>query len=1085
MKRNFLLIASLVISQMIAGAEENPLWLRKSAISPDGTTVAFVYKGDIFTVSSAGGQALQITSDASYDSDPQWTADSRKIVFTSYREGSKDIYVTSSRGGKPTRITRLPGNESLLAVLPDGKVLFSWSDSGFMTDGFGGFPGTPSLYETDLGGKNPVLVTSLPVMSLSINAEGTVLYEDYKGYEDPLRKHHTSSVTRDIWRFDPAAANKKGGNGNALISPEGTFTRLTSFQGEDRQPVFAADGRTFYYLSEQDGSNINLFRSSLDTPGTAVKLTDETRNPVRNISVSKDGTILYSLGGELYTMREGSPARKLDISLYRDEKERELIRTTIRDARSIAISPDGEEIAFISRGDVYVTSVEYNTTRRITDTPTQERNVDFSKDGRSIFYSAERGGCWSIYKTSLTDKDDKLFTYATATKEEIVTTPGETCFQPRVSPDGKWIAFLRNRTELVIRDIKSGKEKSLHKDINYSYSDGDQEFEWSPDSQWILTTWQANGGWNNSDIAAVNIESGQIINLTESGYSDGNFRWALGGKAMTWQSDKNGFRSHGSWGAENDIYIMFFDNKAWSDFARTKEEKEFAKNLLTRKEQKAADKQEKKDSLDKAKDKIEKLDLIFEGREDRIRKLTRFSGRLGDFYLTDNGETLYFVQRLESSSDLCRLDIAEGNVSVVNKRVSGRLIPSKDGNYLFILSNGGISRIPTSGGSPKQISFSGEFDHRPAAEREYMFEHVWKQVKEKFYMTDLHGTDWDYYHDFYRQFLPHIDNNFDFADMLSEMLGELNGSHTGARYRYQNTVSLGHLGVIWDNSYTGDGARIREVLPGGVLSVADPEIKAGDILTAVEGKEIKAGDDWLSLLTDKAGKRIIITVKKGGKSEDIAVVPTHSDGGLLYKRWVRQREDMVARLSGGRIGYVHIEGMDSDSFREMYSKALGKYRNCEALIVDTRHNGGGWLHNDVVNFLGGKLYYQYIPRGQYIGDEPWAQWHKPSCMLIGEDNYSDASGTPYAYRQLGIGKLIGAPVPGTMTAVWWEYLIDSSLVFGIPEVGNWQVADQKFTENNQIEPDIPVYNDPVSMLTGRDLQLEAAVAEMLKTVDNK
>ena len=193
-------------------------------------------------------------------------------------------------------------------------------------------------------------------------------------------------------------------------------------------------------------------------------------------------------------------------------------------------------------------------------------------------------------------------------------------------------------------------------------------------------------------------------------------------------------------------------------------------------------------------------------------------------------------------------------------------------------------------------------------------------------------------------------------------------------------------------------------------------------------------------------------------------------------------EEKVERLSGGCVGYVHIKGMDSESFREIFSKALGKYRNCDALIVDTRHNGGGWLHDDVVTFLGGKLYTKYIPRGQFIGNEPFTKWTKPSCMLIGEDNYSDASGTPLAYRQLGIGKLIGAPVPGTMTAVWWETLIDSSLVFGIPQVGSWSVADGRFVENYQIEPDIEVYNDPASVLRGEDKQLEAAVTEMLKEI---
>ena len=194
---------------------------------------------------------------------------------------------------------------------------------------------------------------------------------------------------------------------------------------------------------------------------------------------------------------------------------------------------------------------------------------------------------------------------------------------------------------------------------------------------------------------------------------------------------------------------------------------------------------------------------------------------------------------------------------------------------------------------------------------------------------------------------------------------------------------------------------------------------------------------------------------------------------------------MVKKLSGGRIGYVHVEGMDSPSFRRVFSEMLGKYRTCEAIIVDTRHNGGGWLHDDLVTLLSGKEYVRFEPRGQYIGSDPFTKWTKPSCVLIGEDNYSDACGFPYAYKALGIGKLIGAPVPGTMTAVWWETQIDPSLVFGIPQVGVTAVKEGRYLENMQIEPDILVYNDPASVLRGEDKQLEAAVAEMLKEIDKK
>ena len=286
--------------------------------------------------------------------------------------------------------------------------------------------------------------------------------------------------------------------------------------------------------------------------------------------------------------------------------------------------------------------------------------------------------------------------------------------------------------------------------------------------------------------------------------------------------------------------------------------------------------------------------------------------------------------------------------------------------------------------------------------------------------------------------------------------------------------------------YEGDGLKIKEVLKGGPVAVTAPDIKAGDIVTAINGKEIKAGENWFPLLTMKGGDKVLMTVKRQGKkSEDIWVEAGYTDYAQMYKRWVKQREDMVRQLSGGKVGYVHVQGMDSESFREVYSKLLGKYRGCEAVIVDTRHNGGGWLHDDLATLLDGKAYIKFEPRGQYIGTEPYSKWTKPSCVLIGEDNYSDASGFPYVYKTLGIGKLIGAPVPGTMTAVWWEQQIDPTLVFGIPQVGAVGLKEGRYLENLQVEPDILVYNDPASVLNGRDLQLERAVEEMLKEIGDR
>lgn len=1076
MKKLLALTLAVSLAAGMAWGQETPMWVRKNCISPDGTKIAFSYKGDIFVVPVTGGRALQITTNEAYDSDPLWTADSRKIVFTSYREKSRDIFMTSAEGGTPKRLTFHPGHETLRAVLPDGKILFSANIQQNVT--FDGFPGEAQLYYTDTTGARPVQGTSLPLSAISVSKDGTILYEDWKGYEDPFRKHHTSPVTKDIWSY-------KGKGGKLSIDADGTFRKLSDYKGEDRNPVFAADGDTFYYLSERDGKAMNVYRSSLSAPEKPVQLTFETRNPVRYLSVSQNGILAYSYNGELYTLKEGQKPQKVNIQVFSDQDEKDVEKFVLSGgASAFAVSPDEKEVAVVVRGDVFVTSAEFRTTKRITNTAEQERDVCFSEDGRTVYYSSERNGNWGIWRSSLVNKTDKRFTYAKEFKEELFSDEGETCFQPQVSPDGKYVAYLRDRTELVIKPAKGGKTVSLLKGVNYSYSDGDVDFAWSPDSHYLLSTYQADGGWNNVDIAIIDIDTKEVTNLTQSGYNDGTFRWALGGKAMIWQSDKDGYRSHGSWGTEDDSYIMFFDGEAMSKFFKDKEDKAIDKLFAEdgKKDKKDAKKEEKKDSTETKK--VEKLKLDLANRADRTFRLTKFSGRLRDHYLTDDGSKLFYEVRLENSYDLCVMNMEDGSVKVIKRKCMGSLVPSRDGKTLYIASGSGISTVSTSGSEGKSISYAGDYEFKPKAEREYIFGHMWKQVKEKFYDPDLHGVDWDYYKENYSKFLPYINNNFDFQELLSEILGELNGSHTGGRFYYRSGLNMGTLGALYDDSYTGDGLKIKEVLPDGALALAFPEIKAGDIVAAIDGQEIKAGKDWYGLLAGKAGKKVAVTLKKGGKKEtEVFVEPAYSDYALMYKRWVRQREARVDELSGGKVGYVHVEGMDSPSFRTVFSKALGKYRTADALIVDTRHNGGGWLHDDLITFLSGKAYVEYRPRGQYVGTDPYSKWTKPSCVLVCEDNYSDACGFPYAYQALGIGKLIGTPLAGTMTAVWWESQINSNIVFGIPQVGSWCIKDGCFSENHEVDPDITVYNDPASYLKGEDRQLEAAVKEMMEEAE--
>lgn len=1087
MKKIFL-SATLLLCFVTTFSQENIRWMRYPSISPDGTQIAFGYKGDIYLVSSQGGLATPITIHDSHDMMPVWSHDGKNIAFASDRFGNFDVFVMPLSGGKPVRVTAHSAADYPQDFSPDNsKVLFTSSRGISNTNVRFYSPRLfQNLYAVSIQGGKAKLISEAGMTEARYNTDGSaIVFQDRKGYEDALRKHHTSSVTRDIWTLDLHTMK---------------YTQISTFAGEDLDPVFAPTSNDIYFLSEQNGTiNIYLAQNGIQKP-----ITQFETHPVRHLSISNQNTLCFTYNGDIHIKPADGEAKKLSVQVRNDGRSgNEKVLSVNSGISQFALSPNGKEIAFVNRGEVFVSSVEGTQTKRITNTPQQERYVQWNPDGRSIIYSTERGNSWDIYKASISRKEEPYFYTATLISEEPLIAGFEEEFQGKYSPDGKKIAYIAERNILKVFHVASKETITLLPEgRNFSYSDGDWDFAWSPDGEHILCD-DGEGNWFSSNVALLKAGDGNsILHPLPSGYGQGNVKWAMEGKAMTWVNAKNGRRSHALQGArEVDIYIGFFDQAAYDRFSLSKEE--FA--LVEEKEKKDKEEKEKKDKEEKEntltkkksnvdeepenKDSVKKVSLTLDQFNERTRRITINSSSISDYVLNKEGSKLFYLSAFEKGFDLWVTEPRTRETKILAKLGAGGsgIEMSKDGKTLFVVKEGKLTKIDEAG-KTETIGVSGEMILNTDAEREYILAHAYRQVQKKFYDPKLHGLDWKMMYQNYQGFLPYISNNYDYQELLSEFLGELNASHTGGRYSpsFSNGDETASLGLLYDESYTGEGLKVSEIIAEGPFTKANTSLKPGYIIEKIDGVAITDSLDWTSLLNRKNKKNTLITFRNPATpnemEEVVKPISLGEENALMYKRWIRMMKAMVNKLSNGQLGYVHVQGMNDGSYREVFDEVLGENFEKKGLIVDTRFNGGGWLHDDLKTFLSGKRYLDFAPQGHRLKDgEPMGRWTKPSCVLMSEGNYSDAFIFPYVYKQAGIGKTIGKAVPGTGTAVWWETQIDPTLVFGIPMVatiGN----ENRATENLQLEPDIEVDLRYEDFLNGKDTQLEKAVEELMKEV---
>lgn len=1079
----FLTLLLLTFISISINAQSNPKWMRHSSISPDGSQIAFTYKGDLYKVSSLGGNAVQLTYHDAHDYMAIWNKDGSKLAFASNRYGNFDIYVMNANGGEATRLTFHSNNEAPYTFSADDKtIIFGALRQDDVKHRQHPHRSQSELYSVPVTTGKVSQLFTIPAEAVQVSKNGnTMLYQDKKGGENEWRKHHTSSIARDIWVYN---------------SKTNTHKMLTTYEGEDRQPVLSADEESVYYLSEKSGT-FNVHKMSLENPSQNQQLTNFKLHPVRFLSIG-NGILSFGFDGELYTMKDGQSPKKVNVNIITQDKDNSDKFISINGGvNEMEVSPNGKEIAFISRGEVFVTSVNESFTKRLTNTPENERFVSWGPDGKSVVYSSERNGKWNIYKTEKVRPEEPFFFASTLIKETPIIDNKSDNYLAKYSPDGKKLAFIEGRRTLKIRDIATKKEVTLltPEDL-FHMRDGDQYFTWSPDSKWLLFGWSKT--LSNTEVLLLAADGSKRVNLNESGYNDFSPKWVNGGKQMLWFSNRNGLKSYATSGqSENDVYSMFFTQEAWDEFNLNDEDFKLitAIEALNKKE-KAKDKTESKDVKkegDKTKDKPETKPLTFDWKhmKDRTKRLTIHSSRLGDAVLSKKGDKLYYLSRFEGQMNLWSTNLRTRETKMILKLNAnfGSLQWDKDMKNLYLLSAGRIAKIDPEKATQKAIKINGEMQLDTNAERIAMFNHVWIRTNAIFYHPDFHGINWNQMKKEYEKYLPYIGNSYEFTEMLSEMLGELNVSHSGASYRRSNVSNAdatASLGIFMNYKHKDDGILIDEIIDGGPLDKANFNITAGMVIEKIDGVTVDKNQDLAKYLNRKVGKFMLLDVydPKTKKRESITVKPISlgQESRLLYERWVKTNEDEVEKLSNGQLGYVHIPGMGDGPYRSIYQDMMGKHLDKKGMIIDTRFNGGGDLVADLAMFFTGVPFISYETEAKVVGGEPTSRWTKPTLAILNESMYSDGHCFAAGYTDLKIGKTVGMPVPGTCSFAGWEGLPDGSFWGVVPVSAKDKSGD--WMENNQTEPNIKVKNIPGVIDNGRDQQLERSVSEMLKDLKN-
>lgn len=987
-----------------------------ASLSPDAKTVAFTYGGDIWTVASDGGVATRLTVHEAVDALSRWSPDGKFIAYSSLRNGNYDIYLVPAQGGQSRQVTSASSNDWIDDWSPDGKKLLFYSQRDTKTF---------ALFTIDLLTK--------AVKKVADDTEAL----RFAAWSPDGKEIAYSRAGQPWWR--PWYKGTVAAQTVVKNLETGKVKTLYKNNLQQLWPLWSGDSKSVYVTMLAGNNTPNLFRLP-STGGSPVQLTRHTKDAVRWPSISRNGSaIVYTLDGDLYlTDTKTGTSKQISVIARTDDKinnqERQVLTNGVAESEP---SPDGKQVAFVLKGELWLVPTgnnPNNDTKRLTDEPGNDNDIVWSPDGKKIAFVSDRGNQPDLY----------LMDVATKTVSRLTNDiAAETA--PQFSPDSKWVSFAKagSTAGLYAVPAAGGTAKLLAAgNGNNNFGVGISSHAWSPDSKFVAFTRMDR--YENTDVWLLNVsvDKSTAVNVSKHPEGNENPQFTKDGNTLFFISGRNG----------GGLYSVPL--------------------------QEPDDQVDEKDADGKPKPKPDHSKDVKVDFDDISLRAKLISAGVSDYSPTPDSKLVV----LRQGAGFFSVPLAGGTVTpIAATEPGGNIRVTSDSTKFYYIGAGGTIRsLPVAGGAPTTVAFSAIYTFDRKLQYQQAFNEFYRRYGQAFYDATMHGTDWKQLRDQFEPQLSGAGTPEEFANILSEMVGAVNGSHSeispASKVGGPQTATLG---LFYDETYTGPGLKVKGVMPKGPADKPSTKVKPGDYLLAIDGTDIKGlTEDYYSLLLDKAAKPIEITVnskpaKDGARTFKIKPITTAEWGELEYERMVRDNRARVDKLSGGKLAYLHIRAMNGPSLqrfnREFAEEALGK----EGLVLDIRGNGGGNTHDAILNVLSRKVYGFTQPRDGLRMSQPEKAITKPIILLIDQNAYSDGEIFPAGFRALNLGKIVGVATPGYVIGTYGGTLVDGT-GFRLPSWG-WYTADGKNMENLGIPPDIFVDKTAEDVAADRDPQIEKAV----------